>query len=419
MAFSRRSLLQYTPAALAGLTLPLRNALANGKGNDLKFVFVVNYGGWGPTRVFATEFDNPNVDMESTAQEGTFGNLRFVDHEDRPSVRNFLEYYYQKILFVNGILVPSVAHLNCLRLMLTGTTNNNSSDWPAMIAAKTAADYPLPHIVLEGPSYSGSLGGVVSRTGSSGQLEGLLNGEIIDWSDVATQGPSERAEDIMDRYLERRALAVQGNAKLERELEFANSFATSHGTAQSLKGLVGVTDFGSGTNFSAQIRLAVDTLSLGVSRCATIAYTGDIWDTHTNNDRDQSSNFEELFVGLQDLMNRLDTTFGHSTPYLSGETVVMVLSEMGRTPQLNESNGKDHWPYTSAMLIGPGLTTNRVVGGLDSYYYGELIDLASGELDPNGADLSSASLGATLLNLADIEHGDYMPGVASIPGLLG
>ena len=37
------------------------------------------------------------------------------------------------------------------------------------------------------------------------------------------------------------------------------------------------------------------------------------------------------------------------------ETTFVVMSEMGRTPALNGNEGKDHWPYTSALVMGPGL----------------------------------------------------------------
>jgi len=180
-----------------------------------------------------------------------------------------------------------------------------------------------------------------------------------------------------------------------------------------------VSDFGGGGTFANQIRLSVDSLSIGVSRCATISYRGnDGWDSHSGNDATQARNFDELFEGLQQLMHRLDNSVGLTTPYMSGETVVVVLSEMGRTPQLNDSDGKDHWPYTSMMMLGPGISANRVVGGFNSYYYGDLLDPSTAELDPNGVSLSASSIGATLLNLADIDHEEFMPGVVSIPGLL-
>ena len=45
----------------------------------------------------------------------------------------------------------------------------------------------------------------------------------------------------------------------------------------------------------------------------------------------------------------LDASPGVYAPTLAEETVVVVLSEMGRTPGINGTDGKDHWPWTSAM----------------------------------------------------------------------
>jgi hypothetical protein len=419
MPISRRNFLGCTSAALAGLTLPVQSALASGAGNDRKFIFVINYGGWDPTQVFSAEFENPNVDMPVNAEPMTIGDMRLVDHEERASARQFFQTHHEKCLVIKGLLVPSVAHQNCVRLLLTGSSATGRSDWPAIMANAQATSFPLPHIVVAGPSFPGSLGGVVSRTGNSGQLEALLDGSIADWSDIAVGKPSLRAQDIMDRYLERRANAADFAAQLGREKEFASNFKVSHERSQSLKGLVGVMDFGNGSSFSDQSRLAVDTLSLGISRCATVRFNDDSWDTHSDNDARQSENFQGLFLGLQNLMHRLSTTTGPNGKTLDEDTVVVVLSEMGRTPQLNEEEGKDHWPFTACMVVGNGVTGNRVVGAYDNYYYGELLDFASGEVDRKaGQSLTSAALGATLLNLADVDHKEYMPGISSITGLL-
>ena len=415
--FSRRTFLGTTAGLLGASTLPLKAALAAGPaGNKRKFVFVVNYGGWDPTRVFASEFDNPSVDMERSADIGAVGNLTFVDHPNRPSVRQFFEEHYQRTLMVNGVLVPSVAHENCLHIIMTGSTSSVSADWPAILAGAGAASYALPGVVVGGPSFPGALGSVVTRTGGSSQLEGLLSGDILDYSDIRTASPDARAEAIMDSYLARRAAAA-ADAAQGKQASLRGVYTSSLERAASLKELLHVVDFSSGTSLSEQIRLAVDLLSLGISRVATVSSEYG-WDTHVDNDNLQSSNFEGLFSSLRDLMARLQATPGESAPTLADETVVVVLSEMGRTPQLNATDGKDHWPYTSALLVGPGITGNRVVGGLDEYYYGERIDPETGELDSDGRDLSADTLGSTLLNLADIDHQDYLPGVSSIPGLL-
>ena len=107
-----------------------------------------------------------------------------------------------------------------------------------------------------------------------------------------------------------------------------------------------------------------------------------------------------------------------ATAKLSDEVVVVVLSEMARTPQLNADSGRDHWPWTSVMLVGPSLTGGRAVGGYDAGYTGLGIDPASGEIDPDRASPSPAQLGATLLALADLDPSALGPGVEPLTGIL-
>ena len=38
---------------------------------------------------------------------------------------------------------------------------------------------------------------------------------------------------------------------------------------------------------------------------------------------------------------------------------------MGRTPNYNQGNGKDHWSIGSVLFIGPGIRGNRVLGATD------------------------------------------------------
>ena len=47
-----------------------------------------------------------------------------------------------------------------------------------------------------------------------------------------------------------------------------------------------------------------------------------------------------------------------------------------------------------------------------------LRDITTGEIDPNGPLLSAESIGATLLQLADIDPGEFILGVDPIEGVL-
>jgi uncharacterized protein (DUF1501 family) len=151
----------------------------------------------------------------------------------------------------------------------------------------------------------------------------------------------------------------------------------------------------------------------------TIAYSGQGWDTRVQNDLYQSMNWEGLFSGLLELQRRLAAVPGDNGGTLADETVVVVLSEMGRTPQLNANDGKDHWPYTSMLMTGPAIGGNRVIGGYDALYYGLNIDPATAELDDDGVALSSSAVGASLLTLCGIDPAEYLSGTSAIPGLFG
>ena len=426
MTMNRRELLKASlgSAALLGAGLPLRSARAAVSGADLKFVFVFNNGGWDPTRVFAAEFSNNNVAMEAGAGPLSARGLTWVSHPDRPGVDAFFSSYADRALIVNGMLVRSISHEICTMLALTGSTSGFAPDWPALLAAAASDRYTLPHLVLGGPSFPGDLGVAVARAGNNGQLEGLLSGSIVGLSDQPTLGLSQPMQGTIDHYLERRAAARVAGQGGTADARMATAYQQALQKAVDLKDYRYVMDFTGGTTLESQAAVAADALSVGLSRCVTMGYPGPSgglgWDSHADNDAAQSPLFEGLFVGLGQLMSRLSNTPGTVAPTLADETVVVVLSEMGRTAQLNGTNGKDHWPYTSALLLGPGLTTGRVVGGFDAGYYGQGVDLESAEVDASGAGryLSAESLGAALLAMADIDPAEHIMDADPLLGIL-
>jgi uncharacterized protein (DUF1501 family) len=77
---------------------------------------------------------------------------------------------------------------------------------------------------------------------------------------------------------------------------------------------------------------------------------------------------------------------------LLDETLVMVSSEFGRTPKINNDAGRDHWPKVfSVMLAGGG-----VKGGL---FYGSSNATAS---EPEDDPVSPADLATTMYHLLGI-----------------
>lgn len=416
---NRREFLQFTGltgVALGAGMVPFQS-LARAQTNR-NFVFIFNSGGWDPTRVFANCFDQRAVSMEADAGVSQIGDFKWVDHQNRPSVTSYFERFASKSVIFNGLLVPSVAHGNCRRLMMTGTSNDGASDWAAIIAGEADFSLALPQLVLSGPSYPGIHGTSVTRAGTSGQLDALLSGEVLDWSDLHTERPPSRAEDRMDSYMVRRAAAAVEKANLPKARELYEAYEDSLVRGVELKDLREVINWSASGDLSAQGNLAGQLLNMGISRTIMMNHGGSGWDSHTNNDATQSQSWESLFSGLLDMADRFSSLPGRNGGNLLDETVFVVMSEMGRTPALNGNNGKDHWPYTSAMVMGPGLKGGRVVGATDEFYYGKTIDVASGDLWRDGEDLTVATLGATLMASAGVDPGDYLPGTAPVYGLL-
>jgi hypothetical protein len=61
--------------------------------------------------------------------------------------------------------------------------------------------------------------------------------------------------------------------------------------------------------------------------------------------------------------------------------VVIVQSEMGRTPTYNKGNGKDHWSIGSILFLGPGIKGNRVHGATDEKQFQVPLNPATLALD--------------------------------------
>ena len=103
-------------------------------------------------------------------------------------------------------------------------------------------------------------------------------------------------------------------------------------------------DFGSSSDLGTQGELLAHLMSEGLAHGGSLNADGG-WDTHDNLG-DQHGLHNDLFIGLKRLADALES-YG-----LLNDTMVVVVSEMSRTPVMNSDNGKDHWSYTSALVFG-------------------------------------------------------------------
>jgi hypothetical protein len=127
------------------------------------------------------------------------------------------------------------------------------------------------------------------------------------------------------------------------------------------------------------------------------------WDYHGT-----SSGTGSIFVGLRSVLPLLDQSVSALVTDLQErglekEVLVLVWGEFGRTPKVNNVQGRDHWPSAGfALLAGGGLRMGQVVGATDS----------------RGAEVKSGAVGAQNV-LATAYHALGIDPSHSLPDFTG
>lgn len=90
-------------------------------------------------------------------------------------------------------------------------------------------------------------------------------------------------------------------------------------------------------------------------RCVSFSWGG--WDTHGDNFKTMRRQLPNLDLGLASLIDDL------SAHGLLDNTIIMMSGEFGRTPRINRTAGRDHWPRASFFfLAGGGMRHGQVIG---------------------------------------------------------
>jgi uncharacterized protein (DUF1501 family) len=407
--FSRRSLLAFSLALAAA---PRRARAADASNH--RFLFIFARGGWDPTWVFAPGLSPDRVDGDPGGLIALVGGLPIVDNPNRPSVRRTLERYGDQTAFINGLEVRSLTHERCRRLLFCGAGEGEADDWAVNIAAADPR-WTLPHLVLTGPSFTASHGASVVRLGANNQLSDLLSGEFVYRSDTPLLVPSPSSSAAARAFARARAEAWAAKQERGQPAALSGALVSAYGlldVARENATLLDQGELGTDALVSVPDRVvaALQCFEQGYSRCALVEHQGLFdrgWDTHSDNDS-QNENYELLFSDLELILDSLSARAGAGGGSLLDETTVVVLSEMGRSPRLNSAAGKDHWTFTSAMLIGAGVRGGVVAGAFDDDLRGQPIDLATGNVEPDGEALTPEHIGATLYALAGLEPRDLV-----------
>ena len=133
-----------------------------------------------------------------------------------------------------------------------------------------------------------------------------------------------------------------------------------------------------------------------------------VFDTHSNNAELQAlkgAQFFEMFARYLDELERAPAR----------KPFVLVSSEVGRYPRINNNAGKDHFPEAPVIMYGPGLRPGQFVDtGRQTEAFP--VDLQTGRRAKAGGHVVTLDdVGATVLELAGVEFSRYAHSGTPLP----
>jgi hypothetical protein len=151
-------------------------------------------------------------------------------------------------------------------------------------------------------------------------------------------------------------------------------------------------------SLSQQAEIALASFKAGV--CVSANLSIGQFDSHQKNDEDQMRLIPRFLSSIDTMLKRAEDL------KIREKLVLVIQSEMGRTPNYNSGAGKDHWSIGSIMFLGPGIKGNRVIGATNEGQFTVPIDPKSLTLAPeNGLRVRPEHIHVALRELAGVsEH---------------
>jgi len=376
---SRRSFLQIGGLAMGGLALPqvLQAEARLGKpasqGSSHKAVIMIFLAGGPPHQdMFDLKVDAPaEIRGEFRPIETNVEGIEIC--ELLPRMAKMMD----KLAIVRSIVGASGDHY-AFRCM-TGRHNRNQAPggWPSIGSVVSKLQGPTdpatpPFVGLAPPmgemrwADSGQPGflGVAHapfKPQGDGKGDMVLNGisleRLGDRGSLLTsldgfrrQCDASGAMDGIDAFTQQ-ALGILTSSRLARALDIEQEDVSvrdryGRGTAKN------VSD--GGPKLLDQFLMARRLVEAGV-RVVTLTFSR--WDWHGGNFRRARQDLPMLDQGVSALVEDLDQRG------LLDDVSIVVWGEFGRTPRINKTAGRDHWPQVScALLAGGGMRTGQVIG---------------------------------------------------------
>lgn len=398
----RRDFLKMT--ALAGLSVvsPFgwsRKGFADA-GDQPLWVMVNAAGGWDPTS-FCDPKGRANEEQEDPVNNYFTGDILSAGNINYAPVANnqyFFEKYYRQLLVINGIDTETNGHDSGSRNTWSGRLAEGYPSFSALLAASIAPDMPMAFVSNGGYDYTAGIIGA-TRVGDPSRLLSIAWPNRSDPNNWESNYHTAETWSRINRAQRGRLDDQQQNQShphIENTMGLLQTARAGDNELRRLTEFLPEMDDTSALRRQAQI--AVAAYKAGICLSANLNLGG--FDTHGNHDNSHFARLDELFDGVEFLMDEADRQG------VADRVVVVMGSDFGRTPYYNDNNGKDHWSITSMMFMGPGIEGNTVVGETDDGHRPSNVDPETAEVASSGVRIKPEHVHRAMRRLAGIDESE-------------
>ena len=289
------------------------------------------------------------------------------------SPEDFYREFGDELLTINGLDYSVDNHAPASRYMASGKLDSLAyPTFAALVAACRGPDCPLAFLTFGNYSVTGNVV-AMSRVPYLPSLRQISNADAI----YGNIGSPYHDQFALDRIEQTLGEHYRDRGTVTRLPRAARGESMLYAAQLNSRALQRVTEFIPDEmpkqRLAQQAEIALVSFKAGV--CVSANLDLGQFDSHANNDADQLRLIPELLEGIAWLLHRAEEL------QLREQLVIIVQSEMGRTPKYNAGDGKDHWSIGSAMFLGRGIRGNRVIGATDEGQFAIPIDPLTLELD--------------------------------------
>ena len=315
-------------------------------------------GGWDTTYIMDPKGTDGINRLYREGDIQSIGNLRCAPikkHIEKGlSTEDFFRKYGSELMVYNGLDYSVNNHSPCSRYTATGKLDSTLyPTFAALVAACQGPDCPLAFLTFGNYSATGNLV-PMARIPYLPTLKKIAQAD--------SPGGSHKYHDdfVLDRI--ERTLKEQFDARsvqtqLPRTARAQSTLYAAQLNSKALKRALPHISSPPQGRLPQQAEIALSSFKAGI--CVSANLSIGQFDSHGNNDRDQMKLIPEFLAGIDYALNRAEQLG------IRDRLVVIIQSEMGRTPHYNKGDGKDHWSIGSIMFLGHEIKGNRLLGETD------------------------------------------------------